>query len=107
MVFLYPEVEAAGVVLEKHISVKAAAQFSGYNIKYLRRLLRHDGLEGIKIGQVWLIRMASLEETLRNGQMIRDRRRGPRAVMVETRDAAYLFENNTQFIADCCDDCVQ
>jgi hypothetical protein len=66
------------VVLEAHISVKAAAEFSGYSIQYLRRLLRNDRLEGIKIGQVWLIKIASFESYLRRGQMLCDRRHGPR-----------------------------
>ena len=47
-----PQVDSPEVVLEKHISVKAAAEFSGYSIQYLRRLLRDGRLEGIKIGQV-------------------------------------------------------
>ena len=71
--FLSPE-----IVLEKHISVKAAAEFSGYSIQYLRRLLRAGQLEGIKIGQVWLIKLASLETYARNGQTVGDRRHGPR-----------------------------
>jgi excisionase family DNA binding protein len=65
-------------VLEKHISVKAAAEISGYSIQYLRRLLRNGRLEGIKIGQVWLIEMASFESYLHHGQMLCDRRHGPR-----------------------------
>jgi excisionase family DNA binding protein len=73
-----PQVDSPEIVLEKHISVKAAAEFSGYSIQYLRRLLRNGRLEGIKIGQVWLIEMASFDRYLRNGQMLRDRRRGPR-----------------------------
>jgi excisionase family DNA binding protein len=73
-----PQFGSPEVVLEKHISVKAAAEFSGYNVQYLRRLLRHGRLEGIKIGQVWLIEMASLDHYLRNGNLQRDRRCGPR-----------------------------
>jgi hypothetical protein len=63
---------------EKHILVKAAAESSGYSIQYLRRLLRNDRLEGIKIGQIWLIVFDSLEMYTRNGQMLGDRRHGPR-----------------------------
>jgi excisionase family DNA binding protein len=73
-----PQFGSPEVVLEKHISVKAAAEFSGYNVQYLRRLLRNGRLEGIKIGQVWLIEMASLDHYLRNGNLQRDRRCGPR-----------------------------
>jgi hypothetical protein len=32
MGFIFPHDEVGGVVLEKHISVKAAAEFSGYNV---------------------------------------------------------------------------
>jgi hypothetical protein len=78
MFTLCPHVCSPEVVLEKHISVKAAAKISGYSIQYLRRLLKIDRLEGIKIGQVWLIEMASFDHYLRNGQRQRDRRCGPR-----------------------------
>ena len=78
MDFIFPHDWAGEIVLEKHISVKAAAEFSGYSIQYLRRLLRSGRLEGIKIGQVWLIKLASLEAYSRNGQMVGDRRHGPR-----------------------------
>ena len=59
-----PQVKSPEMVLEKHLSVKAAAEISGYSIQYLRRLLREGLLEGIKIGQVWLIKMASLDTYL-------------------------------------------
>jgi hypothetical protein len=32
----------------------------GYDFQYLRRLLRAGKLAGIKVGQVWLISLASL-----------------------------------------------
>jgi hypothetical protein len=54
-----PQIEPPGILLEKHISVKAATEFSGCCIQYLRWLLRNDRLEGIKIGQVWLIEFES------------------------------------------------
>ena len=76
------QIDTPEIVLERHISVKAAAEFSGYNIQYLRRLLRAGRLEDIKIGQVWLIKLASLETYARNGQMVRDRRHGPRKLPV-------------------------
>jgi len=78
MFSLNPQFDFPEVVLEKHISVKAAAEFSGSNIQYLRRLLRSGRLEGTKIGQVWLIKMASFERYLRHGQVTCDRRHGPR-----------------------------
>ena len=77
-----PQIDSPEIVLERHVSVKAAAEFSGYNIQYLRRLLRAGQLEGIKIGQVWLIKLASLETYARNGQMVGDRRHGPRKLPI-------------------------
>jgi excisionase family DNA binding protein len=72
-----------GVVLEKHLSVKAAAETFGYNGQYLRRLLRAGRLEGTKVGQVWLIKLSSLEEHLRNGQTVQDRRFGPQGIVTQ------------------------
>jgi hypothetical protein len=83
MDFIFPHDWASEIVLEKHISVKAGAELSGYNIQYLRRLLRTGRLEGIKIGQVWLINMASLETYLRKGRVVRDRRHGPKKAMAK------------------------
>jgi excisionase family DNA binding protein len=65
-----PQTDSPEVVLEKHISVKAAAEFSGYSVQYLRRFLRAGRLEGIKIGQVWLISLASLEAYLTRGERV-------------------------------------
>ena len=79
-----PQVDSPEVVLTDHISVKAAAEFSGHNIQYLRRLLRNGRLAGIKIGQVWLIKLASVEAHLRKGQTVQDRRYGPQRMMAET-----------------------
>lgn len=70
----------AGIVLERHISVKATAEHIGYNEQYLRRLLRNGRLEGIKIGQVWLIELASLEAHLTNGRTGKDNHFGPQRV---------------------------
>ena len=67
-----------GILLEKHISVQAATDVTGYNIQYLRRLLRSSKLEGIKIGQLWLIEMQSLELFLQHAESTTDRRRRPR-----------------------------
>lgn len=48
-------------ILENCISVKAAAKYSGYSPQYLRRLLRIGNLTGLKLGQLWLIKMESLD----------------------------------------------
>ena len=76
MVSYFPREGLTGMVLDKHTSVNAAAEHFGYNQQYLRRLLRVGRLDGIKIGQVWLINLASLEEHPRKGQSAQDRRWG-------------------------------
>lgn len=60
------------------ISVKDAAYHSGYNIQYLWRMLRSGALKGIKIGQMWLIDMESLEKYLEHVEKTLDRRCGPK-----------------------------
>jgi excisionase family DNA binding protein len=67
-----------GILTEHHISIQAAAEVTGYNRQYLRRLLRAGKLAGIKIGQVWLIRMASLETYLNRAEQTVDHRCGPK-----------------------------
>ena len=65
-------------VIDNHITVKTASEITGYNVQYLRRLLRARSLEALKIGQVWLINLVSLEEYLMRRMMSKDRRCGPR-----------------------------
>ncbi len=67
-----------GILINQHITVQAAADATGYNIQYLRRLLRSGALEGIKIGQMWLIEMDALETYLKRAKNTSDRRCGPR-----------------------------
>jgi len=59
-----------------YITVQSAARYSGYNPQYIRRLLRNGKLQGVKIGQVWLIKLASLEEYFINSRSSNDRRCG-------------------------------
>ena len=80
----FSQLASSGVVLERHLSVRAAAEYSGYNEQYLRRLLRAGRLQGVKIGQVWLIKLASIEAHLQKGQTVQDRRYGPQRMMAET-----------------------
>jgi excisionase family DNA binding protein len=83
MVSTLPHDGLTGVVLERHLSVRAASQHFGYNQQYLRRLLRAGRLHGVKIGQVWLIKLASLEAHLRKAQLSRDQRCGPQGVTAD------------------------
>ena len=67
-----------GFLINGHVTVQAAADVTGYNIQYLRRLLRSGKLESIKIGQLWLIEMHSLEKYLQHVENASDQRCGPR-----------------------------
>jgi excisionase family DNA binding protein len=69
--------EAFPFVVNNHISVQAAAEFSGYSLQYLRRLLRCGRLVGLKIGQVWLIDKSAFEAYLDKAVQATDRRFGP------------------------------
>lgn len=65
-------------VLNNCVSVKAAANYSGYSLQYLRRLLRIGKLDGLKIGQVRLINKAAFETFLEKVSAISDRRFSPK-----------------------------
>ena len=65
------------VVLNNLISVKDAAECSGYSLQYIRRLFRLEKLAGLKLGQVWLIQMESFEMYRANAFQAKDRRFGP------------------------------
>ena len=67
-----------GILINQHITVQAAAEATGYNIQYLRRMLRSGALRGVKIGQMWLIEMDALEAYLKHVETTSDRRCGPR-----------------------------
>ena len=67
-----------GVLIHQHITVQTAANVTGYNIQYLRRMLRSGALKGVKIGQMWLIEMDALETYLKRVESTSDRRCGPR-----------------------------
>ena len=67
-----------GILVNRHITVQAAAEVTGYNIQYLRRILRSGALKGCKIGQMWLIEIDALEAYLKHVETTTDRRCGPR-----------------------------
>jgi excisionase family DNA binding protein len=58
--------------------VKEASILVGYSQQYLRRLLRQKKLGGIKVGQVWLLEVISLDTYLALFNRVLDRRSGPR-----------------------------
>jgi excisionase family DNA binding protein len=74
--------ESAGIVLERHISVSAAAEYSGYSLQYLRRLLRSGRLKGTKVGQIWLIDLDAFARYLDGALTAEDDRFGPQSSTV-------------------------
>lgn len=64
-------------VLGNCISVYAAAEYSGYSLQYLRRLLRLGKLAGMKLGQLWLIDKDAFDAYLEKASQATDRRFGP------------------------------
>lgn len=65
-------------VLNNYISVQVSAEYSGYSLQYLRRLLRNGKLKGIKIGQLWLVDKGALDVCLERVHNTADQRFGPR-----------------------------
>lgn len=69
---------ASPYILNNHISVQVAAKYSGYSLQHLRRLLRNGKLEGVKIGQIWMVDKGIFDSFLENAQESTDHRFGPR-----------------------------
>jgi hypothetical protein len=59
--FSPPQDSSSRGVLDNHMSIQAAAEYSGYNLQYLRRIVRKGEVEGVKVGQVWLVDLTSLD----------------------------------------------
>jgi excisionase family DNA binding protein len=70
------------ISLGQFITVQAAAELSGYNMQYLRRLLRAGKLDSIKVGQLWLIRLDSLEAYMNWAEQKDDQRCGPKGSQI-------------------------
>ena len=66
------------IVFNNCITVKDAAFHRGYNIQYLRIMLRYGALSGFKIDQMGLIAMDALETHLNRGETTSDRRFVPK-----------------------------
>ena len=69
------------IVFNNCISVKAAAFHCGYNVQYLRRLLRDGRLAGMKLGQTWLIDKRMFEAYLENSNHTKDKRFGSKKIV--------------------------
>jgi hypothetical protein len=66
------------LLINNHTSVKVASTLSGYSMQYIRRLLRLDRLVGLKIGQVWLVEIDSLNAYLIHALNSKDQRFSPK-----------------------------
>ena len=65
-------------LINNHTSVKVASTLSGYSMQYIRRLLRMKRITGLKIGQVWLVEIDSLNKYLNNAMKSVDQRFSPK-----------------------------
>ena len=77
MLLLSDQTIELGKEKDEYLPVKAASKLTGYSVQYLRQLLRTKVLSGIKIGQVWLVSLFSLEKYLRVVNRANDQRFGP------------------------------
>ena len=66
-------------IIDNHITVQGASEITGYNVQYLRRLLRAEKLDAIKVGQIWLINLASLQAYFGRAISSDDLRFGPKS----------------------------
>ena len=58
------------------LTVRSAADISGYNEQYIRRLLREGVFMSTRIGQIWMINQDSFSEYLDNAKQSKDKRIG-------------------------------
>jgi len=68
------------VVVNVHISVRAAAEFSGYSLQYLHLLILCGKLTGVAPGQIWLIDKTSFDSYLERACQAQDRRFMPKYI---------------------------
>ncbi len=61
----------------EYLTVRSAADISGYNQQYLRRLLRKGVFRTRKIGQIWLIDQRDFNDYLEGANQSKDKRFGP------------------------------
>ena len=85
---------SSGIITEKFLTVQVACQLTGYNSQYLRRLLRQGKLEGVHVGQAWLIQLDSLFAYLKRVGSTPDQRFGskkrPNSQVYSTVDSLCL-----------------
>ena len=60
-----------------YITVRTAAEISGYNQQYLRRLLRDNAFRSKRLGQLWLIDREEFIKYVYKANKSKDKRFGP------------------------------
>lgn len=60
------------------LTTKEAAELSGYNVQYVRRLIRNGRVEARKFGPVWQVNRQSLTAYVKAAEATDDKRRGPK-----------------------------
>jgi hypothetical protein len=60
------------------MSINAAVEYAGYNAQYFRRLMRKGATEGVKVGQIWLVSIVTLDAYLESIRVSAGQRYGPR-----------------------------
>jgi len=76
--FSLPNNDSRSVRADTYTPAQDAAAYSGYNLQYIRRLLNSGIIEGVRVGRVWLVKTASLDQYLKTVRTTDDRRYGPR-----------------------------
>jgi excisionase family DNA binding protein len=79
------------ILSDKFITAQAAAEFTGYNIQYIRRILHAGKLGNIKVGQVWLIKLDSLNSYLEKIEGSKDHRFGPKTLPVTNHTKSKIY----------------
>ena len=64
-------------ISREYLTVRSAADISGYNEQYIRRLLREEVFHSTRIGQIWMINQDSFLEYLDHAKQSKDKRFGP------------------------------
>ena len=63
---------------EDWITTQEAAEFSGYHVNHLRRLIRAGEIQARKISFLWFVNRQSLLAYMAQAEQSDDKRRGPK-----------------------------
>jgi excisionase family DNA binding protein len=72
--------EGAQTPMADWITTTEAAEISGYNAEYIRRLVRQGRLTAQKKGNAWWVDGKALQAYLKTAKKAADKRHGPKSV---------------------------